>query len=178
MLTRNLLFAAAASLSFAACSSAQMDSAAAGLAMPADPTPEERGPYVMMAASSDMYEIQSGQLAQQRSQNGQVRQFGAMLVQHHTQTTQQLMAAAQASGTPMPSGMMPLHAEMLRRLQAASAADFNRMFQMQQVMAHEMALALHRNYGQNGDAPALRQTAMAATPIIQQHLNQARTLPR
>ncbi|HEX8193758.1 MAG TPA: DUF4142 domain-containing protein [Allosphingosinicella sp.] len=178
MLTRNLLLAAAASLSFAACSSAEMDSAAAGMAMPADPTPEQRAPYVMMAASSDMYEIQSGQLAQQRSQNGQIRQFGAMLVQHHTQTTQQLMAAAQASGTPMPTGMMPLHAEMLRRLQAASASEFDRMFQMQQVTAHEMALALHRNYAQNGDAPALRQTAMAATPIIQQHLTLARNYRR
>lgn len=178
MLKRNLLLAAAASLSFAACSSAEMDSAAAGMAMPADPTPEERGPYVMMAASSDMYEIQSGQLAQQRSQDGRIRQFGAMLVQHHTQTTQQLMAAAQASGTPMPTGMMPLHAEMLRRLQAASASEFDRMFQMQQVTAHEMALALHRNYSQNGDTPALRQTAMAATPIIQQHLTLARNYRR
>jgi putative membrane protein len=178
MLARSLLFAAAASLSLAACSSTEMDSAAAGMGMPSDPTPEQRGPYVMMAASSDMYEIQSGQLAQQRSQTAAVRQFGAMLVQHHTQTTQQLMAAAQASGTPMPSGMMPLHAEMLRRLQAASASEFDRMFQMQQVTAHEMALALHTNYGRNGDTPALRQTAMAAAPIVQQHLTLARNYRR
>ena len=175
---RSLFAAAAAAALVTACSSMGTDGAMAGLEMPADPTPEQRNAYVAMAASSDMYEIQSGQLAASRAQNAAVRSFGQMLVAHHTDTTQQLTAAAQASGAPMPAGMLPLHAELLSRLQAQSGAEFDRTFKMQQVMAHEMALALHRNYASNGDTPALRTVAAAATPIIQQHLTQARQLPR
>ena len=175
-----LLAAGAAAALLAGCSSmgGEAGDTLAGLTMPADPTPEQRVPYVAMAASSDMYEIQSGQLAQQRAQNPSLRTFGGMLVQHHTQTTQQLTAAARASNTPVPMQMMPLHAMMLERLRAQTGANFDRAFVAQQIMAHEMALNLHRNYSQAGDTPALRATAAAATPIIQSHLDQARQLPR
>jgi putative membrane protein len=46
----------------------------------------------------------------------------------------------------------------------------------QQVTAHEMALSLHQNYASSGDTPALRKTAQAAVPIIQQHLTTAQQL--
>jgi putative membrane protein len=37
-----------------------------------------------------------------------------------------------------------------------------------------MALALHSTYARDGDTPALKQAAAAATPIVQQHLDQIR----
>jgi putative membrane protein len=146
----------------------------------ADMTPQERMAYVTMAASSDLYEIQSGQLAGQRSQRPAVRQFGQMLVAHHTQTTQQLTAAARAAGVPVPApALLPMHRRLLERLQqSGSGRMFDRVFQRQQVQAHQMALALHRNYARRGDAPALRTTAGATVPIIQQHLRQAQRLAR
>ncbi len=67
----------AASLSFAllaACST--MNGVAGGPSGIADMTPEERGAYVTMAAASDLFEIQTGQLASQRARRPQVRQFG------------------------------------------------------------------------------------------------------
>jgi putative membrane protein len=50
--------------------------------------------YLSTAGSSDQFEIQSGQLAQTMSQNPGVRQIGQMLVTDHTNSTQQLTAAA------------------------------------------------------------------------------------
>src|SRR3712207_8417473 len=50
-------------------------------------TPTERGAYVRMAAASDLFEIQSSQLALQNAQRPEVRQFAQMLITHHTQTT-------------------------------------------------------------------------------------------
>ena len=141
-----------------------------------DMTPETRAAYVDMAAASDLYEIQSGQLAGQRAQNPAVRQFAQMLVEHHTQTTQQLSTAARAAGvTPTPR-LMPMHQQMLAQLQSASGGAFDALFVDQQVRAHEMALALHQNYARDGDAQALRTTAAAAVPVITQHLQQARQL--
>jgi putative membrane protein len=171
------LFVAAALVSAAAVSgcSTMDDGAMPGEA--ADMTPEERTAYVAMAASGDLYEIQSGQLAEQRSQRSELRQFGATLVAHHTQTTQQLTAAAQASGmSPPPPALLPMHQQMLSQLQQASGAGFDNLFVTQQMRAHEMALNLHRNYANNGDAPPLRAAAAGAVPIVTQHLAQARQL--
>ena len=66
--------------------------------MAGDPTPTARAAYVEMAAASDMFEIQSSQLARSRAQNPAIREFAQMMIDHHTQTTQQLRAAAQAAG--------------------------------------------------------------------------------
>ncbi|WP_243450938.1 DUF4142 domain-containing protein [Sphingosinicella sp. CPCC 101087] len=158
---------------------APMDDGATSAAAAAagDATPEERTAYVAMAGSSDLYEIQSGQLAQQKAQRDELRQFGQMLVQHHTQTTQQVMSAARSAGmNPPPPSLTPMHRRMLDDLQQASGAAFDNLFVRQQIQAHEMALGLHQNYARNGDAPPLRTAANSAVPIITQHLERARQL--
>lgn len=173
---RFLIAAAVPALVLGGCAPTMTaDRGMAGAAMPADMTPEDRTAYVKMAAASDLFEIQSSQMALAKSQNAAVRQFAQMLVAHHTQTTQTLTAAAAAAGVPpMTPQLMPMQVDMLARLQAASGAGFDRLYMQQQVPAHEMALALHSNYASNGDAPPLRQAAAAATPIVRQHLDQAR----
>lgn len=171
---RALLIASAASIALAACATdgdMAEPAAAAG-----DMTPEQRSAYVEMAAASDLYEIQSGQLAASRAQNADIRAFGQMLVEHHRATTEQLSAAATAAGTPPSPMLMPMQAEMIGELQGANGAAFDRLFIQQQVKAHQMALALHGNYASNGDTPALRTVAAAATPIVRQHLERARSM--
>lgn len=134
--------------------------------------------YMAMAASGDQFEIASGQLAQQMSQNPAVRNFGGLLVADHTRTTQLMMAAAQSAGlTPPPPALLPDQQAMLDQLRAAgSGPSFDMAFKNAQISAHQQALQLHQNYAANGDVPALRNVASQAVPIIQMHLNQAQML--
>lgn len=155
---------------------------------PADPIPpmaaavDQNNPlmwpmYTRMAASGDQFEIQSGQLALQMSQNPAVRQFAQMLIDHHSQTTAQLTAAAQSAGLPPPPpAMTGAHAQMLATLRGTPMGSFDMAFRDVQIQAHQEALALHQNYAASGDVPALRTVAGAAVPIIQQHLNTAQSL--
>jgi putative membrane protein len=171
---RPLLIASAASLALAAC--ATEGGMAEGTAAAGDMTPNQRAAYVRMAAASDLFEIQSSQLAVSRAQNPAVREFAQMLIEHHTMTTQQLTAAATAAGTPPNSTLLPMQAEMIEQLQGANGAEFDRVYLRQQVPAHERALALHTNYAGHGDTPTLRTVAAAAVPIVRQHLERARAL--
>ncbi len=134
--------------------------------------------YLATAASSDMFEIQSGQLAQQMSQNPGVHSFGGMLVTDHTQSTQMLMAAAQSARVnPPPPALLPQHQALLDQLRAAgSGPSFDMDFQQIQIQAHQQALMLHQNYAQSGDVPALRATAGQIVPVIQRHLAMAQSL--
>ena len=132
--------------------------------------------YMQMAASSDQFEIQSGQMAAQMSQNPAIRNFGSMLVAHHTHTTNQLVAAAQSAGLPPPPpAMLPNHQAMLDQLRSAGP-NFDAAFRDIQIQAHQEALTLHQNYASGGDVPALRTVAAAAVPIVQQHLTTAQSL--
>ncbi len=180
---KELFAAAAAGVLLAGCSTMMGadagGQASMGAGMSADMTPENRTAYVEMAASSDMYEIQSSQMAASRAQNPAMRSFAQMMIGDHTNTSQQLMAAASAAGLPpMTPRLLPMHADMLARLQSRSGADFDREYGRQQLMAHQQALALHSNYSARGDTPALRVVAAAAVPIITRHLNMVREWPR
>ncbi|WP_240782087.1 DUF4142 domain-containing protein [Qipengyuania sediminis] len=146
-------------------------------AMSGDMTPEDRAGYVAMAGASDLFEIESSRLAATRAQSADVRAFAQMLITHHTQTTAATMAAARASGMSPPAPvLMPMQREMMEQLQSAPAGSFDEVYMRQQVSAHEMALALHRNYAARGDTAALRATAATAVPIVQEHLDRARQL--
>ncbi|HZF94534.1 MAG TPA: DUF4142 domain-containing protein [Allosphingosinicella sp.] len=188
MISRTLLLAAAASLSFTACSmnaGANADANAGtrgmggGGSAASSMTPTQAQAYVRLAASSDMFEIESSRLALQRSQNAQIRQFAQMMIDHHTDTTMQLSAAARASGQMVPTAMVPAHAQLVAALRAsASVGAFDRLYVTQQRLAHQQALALHSNYAARGDTPALRTVANAATPVVRAHLQQSQSLPR
>jgi putative membrane protein len=161
---RNFLLIAGAALSVTACASMA-------------PTPRAAMPYMQMAASSDQFEIQSSQVALQKSQSDETKRYAQMLIEHHTQTSATLMAAAQQGGlTPPPPTLVPRHAAMLETIRNAPADRFDRVYITAQVPAHAEALALHQNYAANGDNQALRGAASAAVPFVQQHLDEARRM--
>lgn len=145
----------------------------------ADPMSPLSAPgFMMMAASSDQFEIQSSQMALQMSQNPQVRQFAQQMIDGHTRTTAELTQIAQANGlTPPPPTLMPPQQAALDRIRAAAPADFGATYKREQVAGHEQALTLMQNYASQGDRSALRDFASRTAPVIQQHLIQAQALP-
>ena len=133
--------------------------------------------FLFLAGESDVFEISSSQVALQRSQNPEVRRYAAMLVEHHTLTTNQALAAAKTAGImPPPPVLQPDKRDRITRLIAVGAADFDREYLSQQVPAHEAALALHRTYAEGGDTPQLKAVAQGAVPIVTQHLEGARSM--
>jgi putative membrane protein len=130
--------------------------------------------YVAAAGMSDLYEINSSQIALQKSQTPAVRKFATMLIKHHQKTTATTMAAAKKAGlTPTPPALDAGATASINELQTASAADFDRLYLGQQVPAHQAALDLHQSYAAGGDQAPLRASAKAAVPIVKQHLNAA-----
>ena len=134
--------------------------------------------YMATAGSSDQFEIQSGQLAMQMSQNPAVRNFAYMLITDHGRSTQTVVAAAQSARImPPPPALLPQHQAMLDQLRAAGAGpNFDLTFKQIQTGAHQEALQLHQNYAAGGDVPALRAAAGQIVPVVQMHLSHAQML--
>jgi putative membrane protein len=99
-----------------------------------------------VAHASNMDEIQTSQLALQRSQNAQVRQFAQMMITEHTAVDQQMMQMLQAKGMTMQPNQ-PAQAAMqatqatLANLSRATGAAFDRAYMMHQVASHRWTLA-------------------------------------
>jgi putative membrane protein len=134
-----------------------------------DMTPEAAPAFVAMAASSDMFEIESSRLALQRSRDNMNRMHAEMMIRDHTNTTAQLTAAARSAGLSVPMQMLPMHAAMLNDL--SRSTNFDATYRNQQAVSHRQALALHENYARRGDVPQLRGVAAAAVPVVRGHLD-------
>lgn len=142
-----------------------------------DLTPNGRGAYVSIAGAMDSYAMRSGALAAETARRPEVRELGETLGEEHRDGNERLRTAARALGLDAPEpAMMPMHWDMMRRLERVSASRFDRLFLRQQIRVHEMALALHRNYLVHGDAAVLREVAASMTPILERHLAQIRVL--
>jgi len=130
--------------------------------------------FVNKAANSDMFEIESSKLAQQKSQNNRVREFADMMIKDHTQASEKLKSAAQ--GLNVPSSPDQQHAQMVQQLQGANGPDFDRRYVQMQLSGHEDAVKLFDQYSQNGDKTELKQFAQQTLPTLREHLQHVQQL--
>jgi putative membrane protein len=134
--------------------------------------------FANFSASSDAYEIASAKLAKEKSTSDKIKDFAAMLVTEHTDSTAQLKEAGE-DAVPAITPDATLTAEQsanLDKLRAATGAGFDAEFKAQQISAHEKALAAMQSYAASGDMPSIEAFATNAAPVIEKHLGHAQRL--
>ena len=130
--------------------------------------------YMASAASIDLFEIQSSQIALSRARNAFHRNFASMMISAHQGTSAQLSFAGRRLNLLPSATMLPRHQAMLAELSAS--ADFDATYHRQQIAVHEEALRLHSSYARNGASPTLRPVAANAAPIVRRHLEMMRAM--
>jgi putative membrane protein len=130
--------------------------------------------YVATAASIDLFEIQSSQLALSRALHPRHREFAAMMIRAHRGTSAQLSFAGRRLNLLPHPLLLPRHQAMLSELSASS--DFDGTYHRQQIAIHEEALRLHSAYAGRGTSPTLRPVAANAVPIVRRHLEMMRAM--
>ena len=139
--------------------------------------PSDAPTYIAKAGASDLYEIQSSQLAQGAGASSKVRDFAGMMIADHNATTRQVLDAARSAGmSPPPPALEPDQQAMLDQLRGLKGTAFDAAYLQQQRVAHSRALALHTGYAKSGDTPALRAVAEGAVPIIRRHIQHLQSL--
>jgi putative membrane protein len=134
--------------------------------------------FVTKACVSDLYEVQAGRLAAEQGRSDAVREFGQMMVEHHTSAKHQMQAALMSSEvTRFLPDLKPVttlderREGMLDQLRLASGDDFDRTYLDQQRQAHEEAVSLLGDYAATGDNPQLRSVALGGLPMVERHLS-------
>jgi len=126
--------------------------------------------FATMAASSDMFEIESSQLALQKSQSDDLKQFAQQMIDDHTKASADLKAAAAQDGVTVPAAMTDKHASQVEMLKGVSGDAFDVAYAGAQLAAHQEGLDLMQSYAGNGESPALKAHAAKSAPIIEAHL--------
>jgi len=142
-----------------------------------DLTPEGRGAYLAVAGANNLFMVKAAEIAREKARRPEVRQFAESMLAERQQDIEQLLDTARAGGLEaFPPGMMPMHWQMLRRLERTSASRFDQVYVDQQIEVLEVALELHRNFFANGNGTRFKAFAQAAWPEASALLEQARQL--
>lgn len=131
--------------------------------------------FVNEAATSDLFEIKSSQLAAERTK-GDVQSFANQMVTDHTKTTSELKGMAPQLEVPLPAEMTNSQQSMLDKLNGLQGDDFAKQYMDDQVSAHKEAVSLFQRYGKSGADDKLKAWADKTLPTLQHHLDMAQSI--
>jgi putative membrane protein len=134
--------------------------------------------FVKEAASSDMFEIQSSQLAAQRATDEKVKTFAQQMITDHQKTSTELKGMAQTAKVEIPTEMLPTHQKLFDQIKDLNGADFTKQYLDNQVTAHKDAVNLFERYGKGGDNEQLKTWATSTLPALQHHHQMAQDLDK
>ena len=99
--------------------------------------------FVKQAAVSDMFEIQSSQLAQERG-NAAEKSFAATMIKDHEKTTSDLKSMVSGGELKMalPTALDSSHQSKIDKLKSLKGADFSSRYESDQVSGHKDAVSL------------------------------------
>jgi putative membrane protein len=134
--------------------------------------------FVNKVAISDMFEIQSSQLALSKQPDKDTKPFAQQMVTDHQKTSKELKSLVDGGKVKatLPSGLDAEHQKMLDDLKSKNGKEFDQSYDQIQVKAHQDAVALFSAYAKGGDDPELKKWAAKTLPNLERHLTMAQKL--
>ncbi|WP_084708610.1 DUF4142 domain-containing protein [Hymenobacter norwichensis] len=125
--------------------------------------------FLLTAGSSNLLEIQTAQLALQKSTSPEVKKFAQMMLDHHTKTTQELKGVAAPLNVALPEVMMPIHQAIADKVKATEGKKFDETYMDAMETAHQMDVAMFETKSRTATDPTVKAFATKALPMLKSH---------
>jgi putative membrane protein len=132
---------------------------------------------LMDMAQANMAEIEAGRLAQNKSQNEQVKNFAQQMIDDHTKALDDIKQLAQTKGVTLPTELDRTHKAMANKLASLSGDAFDRTYLAKAGVAdHKKVHGMLSHTESRAKDPDIRALAARTLPVVDQHLNSAQQL--
>jgi putative membrane protein len=133
--------------------------------------------FVNNTASSNMLEIQLGNMAQQKAKSQRVKDFATMMVNDHTQAGNDLKGIATTKGINVPNALKgddQKHMDEMNKKPAG--ADFDKEYMHMMVNGHTKVLNDLKKASNDLKDNDLKMFATRTAPVVQKHLDSAKAI--
>ncbi len=135
--------------------------------------------FIEQAAGSGMFELQVAQLAAAKAQDGNVKSFAGMLVDHHTAANNELTKIANAKGVELPAAPPRAKRRAIEKLGKKSGDEFDRAFVRDVgIAAHEKDIRMFEKASKDVKDAELKAFVDKTLPTLREHLAAAEKLPQ
>jgi len=129
--------------------------------------------FLESAAKDGLAEVELGQLASQRAESPEVKQFGQRMVQDHGKANDQLKQLAQSKGLDVPTETDKSHQKKMEKLQKLSGAQFDKQYMDDMVKDHKKDVKEFQKQAKSAKDADVKNFAAQTAPTLQEHLQMA-----
>jgi len=135
--------------------------------------------FVTQAAISDLFEIQTSELALERADEP-TKAFARKMIEDHRKISDEMKMILQSGKVQaeVPKALDSSHQSKLDTLKGLNGPDFTKQYHDDQVRGHKNAADLYKRYAEGGDNAELKAFATKNKPHIDEHLKMAQELDK
>ena len=129
--------------------------------------------FVHSALEGGNAEIKLGQLAAQKGNSEDVKQFGQKMVDDHSKLGDQMKQIAQQQGIEVPDGISAKDKALETKLNSLSGDAFDKAYIKAMVKDHQKDLSEFKKEANSGNDTSIKDAASQGAQVISQHLQMA-----
>ena len=178
-MTRTMVAAAALALSLGAVPALAQTSSTTtttDTAAQAGQVAESDQKFAEKAAQDSIAEIDLGELAKERAQSDEVKQFAQRMIDDHGKANEQLEEIAKNKGVALPTEAGEEHSKVRAELADLKGEEFDQKYMAAMAEDHQKAVDLFQKQSEEGQDAELKSFAEQTLPIIKEHLTQAQSM--
>lgn len=127
--------------------------------------------FVKAALRGGMAEIELGQLAAEKGNSSDVKNFGQKMVRDHTKLGDQMKDVAGKVGVTPPTMLSPMDKALEVKLKALSGDDFDQAYIKAMVKDHQKDLADFKKEAGTGTSAEVKNAAGQGATVVGEHLD-------
>jgi putative membrane protein len=128
------------------------------------------------AAEGGIAEVELGNMAQQKSHNQSVKDFGAMMVKDHSAGNDKLKSVAASKNITLPTSPSVGQMATKDKLKILSGESFDNSYIKGMVKDHQDTIAEFKKEASSGQDPDAKAFAVATLPTLQVHLKKIQSI--
>jgi putative membrane protein len=129
--------------------------------------------FIVNVAGINLNEIQLAQLAQGKSENTDVQNFGKMVETDHQASLKEITAISDKKKIIIPTSLTDDGKNDFKQLTNLSNVDFDKQYTTLMVKEHQDAITLFDKAATESEDPELKKIAIATLPKLHAHLEMA-----
>lgn len=137
--------------------------------------PDDRS-FLEKAAVGGRAEVELGQLAQQKAQSEEVKQFAQRMVTDHSQANSELMSLSDKMSLSLPTALDDKTQKDSDKLAKLNGAKFDKEYMKMMVDDHQKDVDEFQKLSQNAINSDVKGFASKTLPTLQQHLELAKSI--
>ncbi len=132
--------------------------------------------FMEKAATSGKLEVRLGEIAQQKANSQEVKDFGQQMVTDHSQANEKLKSLAQQKGVTLPDSLTAKQQQQVDKLSKLSGQEFDKEYMDMMVKDHNKDIKTFEKASQNVPDPAVQDFASQTLPTLKDHLQEAKDI--